>query len=113
MLRGEVVLFGAGPPEQDDVLSALISPVETLDLLTKQALELLFKSFCLVSSRQIKDYIPGGLHSAPTDVLRETTVSVPTTNVGPERTFGMLDSMLRLMPRASTIAVGKFFLVLI
>jgi hypothetical protein len=60
VLTGQAILFGNDAPDVDLVLSVLIQPSDALDMMTKQALELLFSSFQLVSARQLIDYLSGG-----------------------------------------------------
>jgi hypothetical protein len=106
-LAGREVLFGGEVPH-DAVLNALLRPNPDLDALTRQALELLFASFSLVTRRQLKDHLDEGKYS-PTNwspALVSETSSVPRTTAGPERIFAQLDNLIRIMPRATNYALG-------
>jgi hypothetical protein len=111
LLTGREVLFEEDLP-RDAVFDALLQPNPALDLLTRQALELMFSSFLVVTRRQLKDHLDEGKCASNTwssERVAETS-SVPRTNVGPERIFAQLDNLIRVMPRATTIAQGEYFI---
>ncbi|CAG2205351.1 unnamed protein product [Mytilus edulis] len=60
----------------------------------------------VVCSRQLKDHIEGGKYATGwSPELLQESATVPRTNVGPERIFSQLDSLIRVMPRATTNAM--------
>jgi hypothetical protein len=56
LLKGEEFLFGEEAVKKDIVYECLVNPSVELDDLTCQILELLFSSFQIVCSRQLKDH---------------------------------------------------------
>lgn len=57
------------------------------------------------------DHFPGEQHHSVTDRhLTEETVSVPTTNVAPERDIAIFDKLLREKPNATSIALKSMIL---
>ncbi|CAC5414207.1 unnamed protein product [Mytilus coruscus] len=106
LMKGEEFIFGEETVQKDKVFDKLVSPSPQLDNLTQQILELLFSSFKVVCSRQLKDHIEGGKYATDwSPELLEESATVPRTNVGPERIFSQLDSLIRVMPRATTNAM--------
>lgn len=106
LMKGEEFIFGEDMVQKDKVYERLVSPSIGLDNLTRQVLELLFSSFQVVCSRQLKDHIEGGKYATNwSPELLSDTATVPRTNVGPERIFAQLDSLIRVMPRATTNAM--------
>ncbi|XP_071124318.1 uncharacterized protein [Mytilus edulis] len=68
----------------------------------------LFSSFKVVCSRQLKDHIKGDKYATGwSPELLQESATVPRTNVGPERIFSQLDSLIRVMPRATTNAMER------
>ena len=55
--------------------------------------------------RLLLDHLPGGIYYSVTDAMVEETLSVPTTNVNPERDFAMLDRLMSEKPNATHIAL--------
>ena len=105
ILHGSTGLFD-NTDKEDNILQQLTEVCDS-DAGTKQVLELLFSSFLLTGQRQLKDYLGAGKFGAPSAAQMEESVSCPTSNVGPERTFAMLDNIIRVMPSANTIAIGE------
>ncbi|CAC5402009.1 unnamed protein product [Mytilus coruscus] len=106
LMKGEEFIFGEETVQKDKVFDKLVSPSPQLDNLTQQILELLFSSFKVVCSRQLKDHIEGGKYATGwSPELLEESATVPRTNVGPERIFSQFDSLIRVMPRANTNAM--------
>jgi hypothetical protein len=106
LLKGEEFLFGEEAVKKDKVYECLVNSSVELDDLTCQILELLFSSFQIVCSRQLKDHLEGGKYFTnwSSDLLAESA-TVPKTNIGPERIFAQLDNLIRVMPRATTNAI--------
>ena len=69
----------------------------------KQCLELLFGGFVLVTERMLSDHLVDGKYADPDEDLCRESKAVPTTNVNPERYFGMLDRLIKLKPKALEI----------
>ena len=65
---------------EDDVYNLLILPSNVLDESTKQCLEILLGSLCIVTRRMLDDHLKGGKYSNPSQQLMKETVSVSTTN---------------------------------
>ena len=106
LMRGEEFIFGEDTVQKDKVYEVLVRPSQQLDNLTCQILELLFSSFQVVCSRQLKDHIEGGKYASNwSPELISESATVPKTNVGPERIFSQLDSLIRVMPKATTNAM--------
>jgi E1A/CREB-binding protein len=96
---------------EDNVWKALIEPSESTDVMTQELLQLLFGAFSKTTQRLLLDHLPGGMYNSITDSsLIEETVSVPTTNVAPERDFAVLDRMMREKPNAHLIAIEAMIL---
>ncbi len=104
VLRGNDCVFGDVDVHRDWVFDSLVRECD-LDGMTKQILEVLFASFVKKTRMLLCDQLAGGVN-ADMDVDRMSeTESVPKTNVGPERDFGMLDSLMRARPSAYTCAM--------
>ena len=87
VLENEELLFPehTHTAQQDDVLTSLYTPAEN-DYLVQELLQLLFKGFVLTVERLLVDHLPGGeFHGVPDSRIISETVSVPKTNVAPER----------------------------
>ena len=112
VLRGAARLYPDLTEAEDPQLASLISPNRDLDELTKQTLEVLFSAFLVVVQRQLKDCLGDGKYADPDNLplsFWQETTSVPNSNIGPERIFSQLDRLIRLMPAATTIAIGNLF----
>ena len=66
----------------------------------KQCLELLV---VLVTERMLSDHLVDGKYADADEYLCRESKAVPTTNVNPERYFGMLDRLIKLKPKALEI----------
>ena len=77
-------------------------------LALKQCLELIMSSFVVVNKQMFVDQLKGGIHDKCDDSFVAETASVQTTNVGPERNFGMLDNLMMLKPKATTTVPARF-----
>jgi hypothetical protein len=68
-------LFGEEAVKKDKVYECLVNPSVELDDLTCQILELLFSSFQIVCSRQLKDHLEGGKYFTnwSSDLLAESS----------------------------------------
>ena len=85
---------------------SLIISNET-DVMTQKLLQLLFASFSITTKRLLLDRHLGGKHHTVTvtDTLVKEIVSVPTTNVVPDRDFAIVDRLVREKPNASIVAL--------
>ena len=95
----------------DEVWKALVES-NTLDATTQELLQLLFGSFSVTTQRLLIDHLHEGKHHCDvvSTVTVQETASVPTTNIGPERDFAVLDRMLREKPNANLIALESMIL---
>ena len=106
-MKGEVVVFNDVESVKDEIFENLVAPSDEYDVLTAQALELIFAALVVKTKRMLADHLKGGKYgvsSQPEDLLSETQ-SVVKTNVGPERDFGMLDRLMVEKPRATSIVL--------
>ncbi|KAJ8050931.1 hypothetical protein HOLleu_04314 [Holothuria leucospilota] len=88
----------------DEVYMSLLAESDT-DPLCKKILELMCASFAKLGERMLCDHLEGGKFWNVEDDVKHEMMSVPTTNVGVERDFGMLDRLMREKPNASTLAL--------
>ena len=49
-------------------------------------------------------YLKGGKYSAITHELQKETITVSTRNAGPEQDLGMVDRLMRVKPKALSVA---------
>ena len=99
----QVIIFENFELSKDDVYNSLILPSNILDESTKQCLEIIFGSLCIITRRMLDDHLEDGKYSNPSQQLMKETVSVSTTNSIAERNFGMLDRFIREKPNANMI----------
>ena len=79
-MSANVMYFENVEISEDDVYNLLILPSNVLDESTKQCLEILLGSLCIVTRRMLDDHLKGGKYSNPCQQLMKETVSVSTTN---------------------------------
>ena len=90
---------------RDETFVKLMEPCsQEIELMTKQCLEIIFGGFEIVTERMLFDHTEKGKYGKENLQLREETQSVATTNVDPERDFGMLDRLMKLKPKALDLA---------
>ena len=92
-MLGNVIFFENIQISKDGIYSSLLLPSDILDEPTKQCLEIIFGSLCIVTRRILNDHLKDGKYANPCEQLYIETVSVSTTNSIAERDFGMLDHM--------------------
>lgn len=110
VVENEALLFPDTTNFRDDVMDCLFASKEYDDLV-QEILQLLFKSFTLTIERMLIDHLPGGeFHGVEDSTLIAETLSVPKTNIAPERDFGILDRMLSQKPNATFIALESMIL---
>ncbi|XP_072177862.1 uncharacterized protein [Diadema setosum] len=102
-MRGEAVAFEGKHNPDDPIFMSLVTPNAELDEMTKQILELVFLTFCQVTESMLMDHLGSGKYAEMGEERKRETESVPKTNVGVERDFGMLDRLMRLKPSASML----------
>ena len=86
-----------------NVYNSLLIPSDILNEPTKQGLEFIFGSLCIVTRRMLNDHLKDGKYANPCEQLYKETVSVSTSNSIAERNFGMLDRLIREKPNANMI----------
>ena len=90
---------------RDETFVKLMDPCsQEIELMTKQCLEIIFGGFEVVTERMLFDHTENGKYGTEDMQLREETKSVATTNIDPERDFGMLDRLMKLKPKALDLA---------
>lgn len=76
-----------------------------------ELLQLLFKSFAITIQRLVADHLPGGeFHGVTNPEIVKETLSVPKTNISPERDFAILDRLMAQKPNATHIALEALIL---
>ena len=105
VLDNEALLFPDCTSAMDDVMECLYKTSEN-DHLVQELLQLIFKCFSLTVERLLIDHLPGGeFHDVTDPAIVSETLSVPKTNVVPERDFAILDRLMSQKPNASYIAL--------
>ena len=94
-MLGNVIFFENIKISKDNVRNSLLLPSDILDKPTKQCLEIIFGSLCVVTRRMLNNHLKDGKYANPCEQLYKKTVSVGTTNSIAERNFGMLDRLIR------------------
>ena len=102
-MLGNVIFFENIEISKDDIYNSLLLPSDILDEPTKQYLEIIFGSLCIVTRRMLNDHFKDGKYANPCEQLYKETVSVSTTNSIAEQNFGMLDRLIRKKPNANMI----------
>ncbi|XP_038050668.1 uncharacterized protein LOC119723859 [Patiria miniata] len=104
VVQGEVKMYDDVPIEMNEVFDSLVKPCAN-DGACKDVLQCMFKAFHKLGERMLESQLSGGEHSEMSTEALSETVSVPRTNVGAERDFGMFDRLLREKPRATEYAI--------
>ena len=102
-MLGNVIFFENVELSKDDVYNSLILASNILGESTKQCLEIIFGSLCIITRRMLDDHLENGKYYNPSQQIMKETVSVSTTNSIAERNFGMLDRFIREKPNANMI----------
>ena len=74
---------------------------EEFDIMTQQALEVIFHALLIILERQCTEQLPGGKYWCPEDSIVSSSKNVPTTNKASESDFAILDLLIRTKPNAS------------
>ena len=80
VMLGNVIFFENIEISKDDIYNSLLLPSDILDEPTKQCLEIIFGSLCIVTRRMLNDHFKDGKYNNPCRQLYEETVSVSGTN---------------------------------
>ena len=78
-MLGNVIYFENVEISKDDVYNSRILPSNILNESTKQCLEIIFGSLCIITRRLLDDHLEDGKYSNPSQQLVKETVSVSTT----------------------------------
>ena len=87
----------------DRIFEKLISPSEfdgDTEIILSVVLPTILKKF----ESELKDFLPEGVYSNPTESMREETKSACKTNKWAEMVFGYADRLLRVMPNSGHLA---------
>ena len=95
-MKGNVVVFSNVEIVRDELFKRLIKPSDEYDVLTDQALKLIFSAMVVKTKKMLADHLEGdkyGFSAQPQEQLMAKTQSIEKTNVGPERKYCMLNSL--------------------
>ena len=101
-MLGNIIFFENVEISEDDVHDSLILSSNILDESTKQCLEVIFGSLCIVTRRMLDDHLEDVKYSNPSHQLMKKTAGVSTTSTIVERNFGMLDRFIKKTKRNIT-----------
>ena len=102
-MLGNVIFFENIEISKDNIYNSLLLPSDILDEPTRQCLEIVFGSLCIVTRRMLNEHLKDGKYANPCEQLYKETGSVSTTNSIVERNFGMIDRLIREKPNANMI----------
>ena len=102
VLKGEAVVFEGQRIENDEIFSHLIEPNPEFDVLTLQALELIFVALVVKTKRLLANHLEGVKYETPSQELQKKCCK---DQIMPERDFGMLDRLMMEKPRATTLVL--------
>ena len=105
VLKGDVILFEGYNVVKDQCFQKLVEASAEFDVLTLQALELIFAALVVKTKRLLADHLEGGKYEAPSEEQKNESKTVVKTNVMPERDFGMLDRLIMEKPRSTTLVL--------
>ena len=109
VLKGDVILF-EGYDVKDQCFQKLVEACAEFDVLTLQALELIFAALVIKTKRLLADHLEGGKYGAPSEEQKSENKTVVKSNVMPERDFGMLDRLIMEKPRSTTLALEEIIM---
>ena len=101
-MLGNIIFFENVEISEDDVHDSLILSSNILDESTKQCLEVIFGSLCIVTRRMLDDHLEDVKYSNPSHQLMKKTAGVSATSTIVERNFGMLDTFIKKTNRNIT-----------
>ena len=87
---GNAMFLENGEISKVDVYNSLILPSNILDKSTKQCLEIIFASLCIVTRIMLNDHLEEGKYSNPSQQLMKLTVSISTISNIAERNLECL-----------------------
>ena len=102
VLKGEAVVFEGQRIENDEIFSHLIEPNPEFDVLTLQALELIFVALVVKTKRLLANHLEGGKYETSSQELQKECCK---DQIMPERDFGILDRLMMEKPRATTLVL--------
>lgn len=109
-VNGDEYPFEESLIEKDNLYEELVKPNAEVDTFAIQLAQLLFCGFHKLVSNALKEHLPGGTYSNPSEKLKEQSKSVVPHNKMSERVFGMLDNFISFRPNASTITNEAFIM---
>lgn len=109
-VNGDEYPFEESLIEKDNLYEKLVKPNAEVDTFAIQLAQLLFCGFHKLVSNALKEHLPGGTYSNPSEKLKEQSKSVVPHNKMSERVFGMLDNFISFRPNASTITNEAFIM---
>lgn len=72
-----------------------------MDILTQQALEIIYHAIRIILERQCKDQLPEGKYWSSSQIIKEASSIVPVTNKASESDFAILDLLVKTKPSAN------------
>ena len=97
LLFNQEIIFDDNIAEvhRDDLFFCLFDSDDIeLNILTQQALEIIFHTFVILLERQGTDQLPCRKYWQPSEQLKKQAANVPTTNVVSERDFAVFDMLI-------------------
>ena len=108
ILSGEINIFGDDDEvidlhHRDELYVKLFEDSGDceFEVLTQQALEVIFHAILIILERQCIDQLPGGDYWHASDKIQKAAANVPTTNMASESDFAIIDLLIRTKPNAS------------
>ena len=90
-MLSNVIFFENIEISKNNFYNSFLLLSDILDEPTKQCLDIIFGSLCIVTRRMLHDHLKNGKYANPCEQLYKETVSVSTTNSIAEHNFGMID----------------------
>ena len=111
VMEDQACLFESVNTAEDKVAASLFATSDEEDVKVQELLQFLFKSFAVTIQRLLIDHLPGGkYHNVSDPKIIQETMSVPKTNINPERDFGILDRLMSQKPNSTYIALESLLL---
>ena len=102
LFTGGVIFDESHTLHKDDMYECLFAETNDVefDILTQQALEVIFHAFLIILERQCAYQLPGGKYWHPSEDVQAMSSVVPTSNIASESDFAVLD-LIRTKPKTS------------
>ena len=111
VMEDQACLFESVDIDDDKVAMSLFATSGNEAVEVQELLQFLFKSFAVTIQRLLIDHLPGGKYHKVSDPrIVQETMSVPKTNINPERDFGILDRLMSQKPNSTYIALESLLL---